>query len=1516
MKKNVIRLLVCATALAASGVASALTCQSDDDGSWNDSGIWSCNRVPTSSDTVVIRNGHTVSLNVNTAAIQSLTINSGGVLQNTGTRTLNLAGNLTVTGTGLINLPNSTLTLAANSQWSGTATGTAISLAAINMGGRDLTFSSTASYTISLSGATPLSNHGSFNDNGANKLVTIQMSGANQAWEVYNTIYPQLQISGSGTKTYNASSIVILGNLTIDAGTTFNVTAATSSSNAVGGNLVRNGTFTTATGSGTWTFNGTSPQTIAGGVSFYRMVVNNGGSGVYLSNGNLAIGSGSSGSLQLTGGNVITGSGNKVTVSTPCNNNLISGSGWINGNLQLTFPGFSATCTYPIGDNTVYAPVTINLPYSGGIAGVAGLTLTARTTGTEHPSIASSGLNATRSVNRYWTLGDGGDTFGCVPPGGDSFNPGRYTATFQFAASDRDPGSTPANFKVGRFFGGWATPAASGATATTTSIEVLTTAGTASFGTFAIGEQSGAPSGTGPSNACSNLSPLADWRMDEASWNGTNGEVKDSSGYGYHGTAAYANGSGPRPTTASSSKAYTLGTQSTCSYGAFDSIAAPVRTYTYVGLPATPALPQAFTFTAWIRSTNVAASGQRILVNDDAQNGWGFSLGDGGSGTLRLFNRNINNSGSVSGGVNGNCGVFCLDTNSVIANNTWYFVAAAVDTVNQIVTLYVINTSGAVLAQASSAFSGNWINGSGIWAIGGETAASGEGTQSGFHFLGNIDEVGVYPGALAVSAVQSLRSRVRTCPDTLVNHYELRLPANSLACVPNTVTVAACADSAIPCSSYVNTIGGQTAVLSTSAGTLASTTVTFDGAGLATTLLTHPSATDNSAVTVTLSNETAPAQTARACCVGSSCAVANSCATTFNTAGFVVSTVPNGISTNISSQIAGVSRGYYLRAVRTNTSTKACEAALQGNKNVEFAYECDGNPSTCNNTVSMTVAGNAAAQAIGRNSNDSVTTYQPINLTFDADGNAPFTMNYFDVGQLRLWIRKVPAADTPGLLTTLSMTSNPFVVKPYDFGVTALTCSGSSTPNPAAADANGAKFCPAGDPFSLTVSARAYSGSTSPGPVTPSFGRCDGGAGGAACALETVALTHTLVAPVNGVSGNLGGTKSVLVNQFANGAYSFSNLDWDEVGIMSIQAENGNYLSNNLGTCSTQKLPGENCRGTFGSSGNAGRFYPKYFSLKIEPQAGCAGFVYAGHVPESGAANVLTGQPFTVTATAKSSKAVVPATNPPTTTTTTNYYRITPPTTGAPGFAKNINLTLAAGGGPGGLYVDATPGGNNAIPAAKFAAGIGSVKLDDASGRISYVFSASTPDLTVGPTVLTLHADDVDTATSASTGDASITAMLGRLYMVNAFGVRTQNLEMPVQALYWTNRSWMINTQDSCTLLRPANFQLSNALTTILADTTVTAGRGVVQLRAPNPEAAGFVDIAANLGATGSGNDRSCLNPPRGGTPAALPWLRSRNGNNANCPNGTYDRDPSARASFGLQTPESQRLIHVRERFF
>ncbi|MDZ7938877.1 MAG: DUF6701 domain-containing protein [Rhodoferax sp.] len=256
---------------------------------------------------------------------------------------------------------------------------------------------------------------------------------------------------------------------------------------------------------------------------------------------------------------------------------------------------------------------------------------------------------------------------------------------------------------------------------------------------------------------------VAEYRMDESSWNGTTGEVKDSSGNGAHGRARIANGGTPAATTAGGSPAYTTAGQSTCRYGEFDTSSGTVRTYTYVELPSMPVLSNGFSVVAWMRSTDVTASGQRIFVRDDNQNGWAISMGDGGAGKMRFFSRSVANSGAVTGGTNPNAGAFAIDTPAVINANSWYFVAATVNTATSTVTLYVYSAAGVQLAKASAAYSGTWADGSGMAAMGGETFASSEGQQANFHFKGNLDEVAFFTGTQTQTQIEARITRVRTC---------------------------------------------------------------------------------------------------------------------------------------------------------------------------------------------------------------------------------------------------------------------------------------------------------------------------------------------------------------------------------------------------------------------------------------------------------------------------------------------------------------------------------------------------------------------------------------------------------------------------------------------------------------------------------------------------------------------------------------------------------------------------------
>lgn len=260
--------------------------------------------------------------------------------------------------------------------------------------------------------------------------------------------------------------------------------------------------------------------------------------------------------------------------------------------------------------------------------------------------------------------------------------------------------------------------------------------------------------------------PIAEFHMDEPIWSGAAGEVLDSAGHGYDATAT--NGA------ATSSAAPAIaGTPGTCGYGVFDG------NNDYVAIPAIfPNLATDFTLTAWIRTTNNTKSGQRIFIDDQNNTGgFGFSLGDGGAGRLRFYTRAVN--------------PVILDTPNVIQNNTWYFVAAVADLGARTKSLYVYNQAGAQLAYVTQTYTGTWGADVGAASIGGENNASTENGSS-FRFSGNLDEVGVYKGAMNAAQLSQVMSQKRPCSIVTViapagfNAFETGTPGGSASGVIHT----------------------------------------------------------------------------------------------------------------------------------------------------------------------------------------------------------------------------------------------------------------------------------------------------------------------------------------------------------------------------------------------------------------------------------------------------------------------------------------------------------------------------------------------------------------------------------------------------------------------------------------------------------------------------------------------------------------------------------------------------------
>ncbi|MBI2734093.1 MAG: LamG domain-containing protein, partial [Aquabacterium sp.] len=135
-------------------------------------------------------------------------------------------------------------------------------------------------------------------------------------------------------------------------------------------------------------------------------------------------------------------------------------------------------------------------------------------------------------------------------------------------------------------------------------------------------------------------------------------------------------------------------------------------------------------------------------------------------------------------------------------------------------------------------------------------------------------------------------------------------------------------------------------------------------------------------------------------------------------------------------------------------------------------------------------------------------------------------------------------------------------------------------------------------------------------------------------------------------------------------------------------------------------------------------------------------------------------------------------------------------------------------------------------------------------------------------------------------------------------------------------KAWVLNSADSCTSIPAASVARSNYLdskgaataawSTTPSAVTISGGNGNLILSAPSPSATGSVDFAFNLGSTST--DQSCLSSRPSSTGASLSWLRAQNGSTNSCAGvTTYDRDPSARATFGVYQPETRKAVFVRD---
>lgn len=483
------------------------------------SGTKTANGALTINGNLNIGSGTTFSADNFTHFLLGNFVNSGTYTHGGGTLTLNgsaaqsMSGSTTTTFSGLT-IANTSAAVSVNSNIAAAGSLTINANAVLSPaagvtvgGGGTLTGSGTARVTTVGTSSDFISQYSITNKTLTN--LTVEYAGAS-AQNVTPTPYGGLTINNSAGATLATGTTTVNGTLTLSSGalTVGSQTLVLNGPSIAGtsGNLV-----TIATSN--LTFGGSSSGVaMPAGVTLLNNLTVNNVNGITLNSSPTV-----SGVLSLTSGTITTGS-NVLTTSTNCIGaiNRPVGGGYVLGKLRLTFPSGTVSCTYHIGSSTAYAPMSVNATSTGG-------TLTGQTTGNEHQLIALSGIDSTKDVNRYWTLG---------ADAGDSINVTTYGVTFNFITADVDIAATPTSFKVGKYAAStWSLINPSSALSTSTSISSI--AGPISKPTdFAIGEA--APTCDVPAYLPSNMSCVCD-TFGRASLNpstifGGNWAVSSSSG--------------------------------------------------------------------------------------------------------------------------------------------------------------------------------------------------------------------------------------------------------------------------------------------------------------------------------------------------------------------------------------------------------------------------------------------------------------------------------------------------------------------------------------------------------------------------------------------------------------------------------------------------------------------------------------------------------------------------------------------------------------------------------------------------------------------------------------------------------------------------------------------------------------------------------------------------------------------------------------------------------------------------
>ncbi|ELJ8556593.1 DUF6701 domain-containing protein [Vibrio cholerae] len=698
-----------------------------------------------------------------------------------------------------------------------------------------------------------------------------------------------------------------------------------------------------------------------------------------------------------------------------------------------------------------------------------------------------------------------------------------------------------------------------------------------------------------------------------------------------------------------------------------------------------------------------------------------------------------------------------------------------------------------------------------------------------------------------------------------INHFRITLPQQALTCDVADVSVRACANSDCsntftdPVTAYLT----PNSLPSATGGWVNGPTLTLNnGIGL-TQLRRNEAGTVD--VGVSGSNPTAVAFNNTQCSYNGSDFSANNCTVNFLDSGFVVD-VPNAYANQT---VTGT-----IKAVRKDNASQQCLPSF-GNVQKSVAFWSDYlEPSSGSSGFKV-----LPVVVNGTNVGQSANNAQPINLTFDQNGTAAFTVSYREAGNVALNARFTGSGDEQDLLLEGQAS---FIRVPKALVLNAKSFYNSDGQCPAA-NMSCNVFARADENFDLNIRAEAVVAD----PVDASDDLTIHN-----YQQQNIALQHTLVQPSTGQSGVLG------VNEYTHllGGTTTVAQKVSEVGVFDFSlVAPTHYLGLDLASAN---LPIDVV-----STGPIGRFIPAYFDVSpmtVTLAAACS----TGAQPFT-----YLGQPFSYANNPGLYLQPKSANN-----ADTQNYLIDP------WWRYNNQWN-------GRTYSDSANGVNlgfdnlQTSPISRQALNNSGIILTgervwyEKPVQLKEVFKAAF-DLTLNASNLT----DLDgvcyrlDATSPCLGfvfsniDQTMSLYWGKLVIQDVYGPETQALEQPIYVEHFTNNGFVRTIEDSCTAL-PAitGFTLQSdpnnngytVLTTgvavppqVLAEhsaANLNSGQRAIRFSAPGAGARGVIDSVLDLNAHN------------------LLWLaEDKDGDN------NFDQTTQGRAQFGLYRG-SDRVIWWRE---